>query len=164
MKASISISIFWQNYNLVLKVDAKPPKQELLFLDFNIIMVDLESVSLGSEFENRGSRINNSLGFISVQSWSSAKGSTPLTKRRYNFNAYNRTTNYHKQLCKYYTITSCFSSPGPKVQVNYCHHLVSVVCRLYTFHISSFSETTWPIGTRNDHWKVFYKVYVFMPI
>jgi hypothetical protein len=23
-----------------------------------------------------------------------------------------------------------FSSPGPKVQVNYCHHLTSVVCRL----------------------------------
>ena len=23
-----------------------------------------------------------------------------------------------------------FSSPGPKVQVNYCHHLASVVCRL----------------------------------
>jgi len=21
-----------------------------------------------------------------------------------------------------------FSSPGPKVQVNYCHHLASVVC------------------------------------
>ena len=25
---------------------------------------------------------------------------------------------------------SFFSSPGPKVQVNYCHHLASVVCRL----------------------------------
>ena len=23
-----------------------------------------------------------------------------------------------------------FSSPGPEVQVNYCHHLASVVCRL----------------------------------
>jgi hypothetical protein len=23
-----------------------------------------------------------------------------------------------------------FSSPGPKVQVNYCHHLASFVCRL----------------------------------
>jgi hypothetical protein len=23
-----------------------------------------------------------------------------------------------------------FSSPGPKVHVNYCHHLASVVCRL----------------------------------
>jgi hypothetical protein len=26
-----------------------------------------------------------------------------------------------------------FSSPGPKVQVNYCHHLASVVCKLFTF-------------------------------
>ena len=25
---------------------------------------------------------------------------------------------------------SVFSSPGPKVHVNYCHHLASVVCRL----------------------------------
>ena len=36
-----------------------------------------------------------------------------------------------------------FSSPGPKVQVNYCHHLASVVCRLlsvcklFTFQASS---------------------------
>ena len=30
-----------------------------------------------------------------------------------------------------------FSSPGPKVQVNYCHHLVSVVCKLFTFQASS---------------------------
>ena len=29
------------------------------------------------------------------------------------------------------------SSPGPKVQVNYCHHLASVVCKLYTFQASS---------------------------
>ena len=27
-------------------------------------------------------------------------------------------------------IPPVFSSPGPKVQVNYCHHLASVVCRL----------------------------------
>ena len=37
-----------------------------------------------------------------------------------------------------------FSSPGPKVHVNYCHHLASVVCRLlsvvcklFTFQASS---------------------------
>ena len=30
-----------------------------------------------------------------------------------------------------------FSSPGPKVQVNYCHHLTSVVCKLFTFQASS---------------------------
>jgi hypothetical protein len=30
-----------------------------------------------------------------------------------------------------------FSSPGPKVQVNYCHHLPSVVCKLFTFQASS---------------------------
>ena len=35
-----------------------------------------------------------------------------------------------------------FSSPGPKVQVNYCHHLASVVCRLssivYRLNFSHF--------------------------
>ena len=30
-----------------------------------------------------------------------------------------------------------FSSPGPLVQVNYCHHLASVVCKLFTFQSSS---------------------------
>ena len=42
------------------------------------------------------------------------------------------------------TMTHIFSSPGPKVQVNYCHHLASVVRRLssvvgklFTFQASS---------------------------
>ena len=30
-----------------------------------------------------------------------------------------------------------FSSPGPKVHVKYCHHLASVVCKLFTFQASS---------------------------
>jgi hypothetical protein len=30
-----------------------------------------------------------------------------------------------------------FSSPGPKVHVNYCHHLASVVCKLFSFQASS---------------------------
>ena len=38
------------------------------------------------------------------------------------------------------------SSPGPKVQVNYCHHLASVVCclvcKLFTFQASSLK----PLG------------------
>ena len=29
-----------------------------------------------------------------------------------------------------YVYSILFSSPGPKVHVNYCHHLASVVCRL----------------------------------
>ena len=29
-----------------------------------------------------------------------------------------------------------FSSPGPKVHGNYCHHLASVVCKLFTFQAS----------------------------
>ena len=29
------------------------------------------------------------------------------------------------------------SSPGPLVQVNYCHHLASVICKLFTFQASS---------------------------
>ena len=29
------------------------------------------------------------------------------------------------------------SSPGPKVHGNYCHHLTSVVCKLFTFQASS---------------------------
>jgi hypothetical protein len=33
--------------------------------------------------------------------------------------------------------TIIFSSPGPLVQVNYCHHLASVVCKLFTFQASS---------------------------
>jgi hypothetical protein len=30
----------------------------------------------------------------------------------------------------YFQIPWLISSPGPKVHVNYCHHLASVVCRL----------------------------------
>ena len=30
-----------------------------------------------------------------------------------------------------------FSSPGPKVHGNYCHHLASIVCKLFTFQASS---------------------------
>ena len=30
-----------------------------------------------------------------------------------------------------------FNSPGPKVHVNYSHHLASVVCKLFTFQASS---------------------------
>ena len=33
---------------------------------------------------------------------------------------------------------SFFSSPGPKVQVNYCHHLASVVCCLSSVNFSHF--------------------------
>ena len=54
-----------------------------------------------------------------------------------------------------------FSSPGPKVQVNYCHHLAFVVCRPLS---SFFFETTGPIGTklsRNVPWMVRYKFSVF---
>ena len=29
------------------------------------------------------------------------------------------------------------SSPGSKIQVNYCHYLASVVCKLFTFQASS---------------------------
>ena len=32
---------------------------------------------------------------------------------------------------------SILSSPGPKVHGNYCHHLASVVCKLFTFQASS---------------------------
>ena len=38
-------------------------------------------------------------------------------------------------LCFLWLIPFIFSSPGPKVQVNYCHHLASVVC--FTFQASS---------------------------
>jgi hypothetical protein len=33
-------------------------------------------------------------------------------------------------------VFALFSSPGPKIQVNYCHHLASVVCKLFTFQAS----------------------------
>jgi hypothetical protein len=39
--------------------------------------------------------------------------------------------------CGCETSAPFFSSPGPKVQVNYCHHLASVVCKLFTFQASS---------------------------
>ena len=46
-------------------------------------------------------------------------------------------------------VIALFSSPGPKVHVNYCHHLASVVCRLlsvvcklFTFQASSLK----PLG------------------
>ena len=34
-------------------------------------------------------------------------------------------------------VSGLFSSPGPKVHGNYCHHLASVVCKLFTFQVSS---------------------------
>jgi hypothetical protein len=34
-------------------------------------------------------------------------------------------------------VSGLFSSPGPKVHGNYCHHLASVVCKLFTFQASS---------------------------
>ena len=52
-----------------------------------------------------------------------------------------------------------FSSPGPKVHVNYCHHYGKNVSKRF------FSETTGIIETklpRNDHCKVLYKVSVFL--
>ena len=36
-----------------------------------------------------------------------------------------------------YFPSTFISSPGPKVHVNYCHHLASVVCKLFTFQASS---------------------------
>ena len=39
--------------------------------------------------------------------------------------------------CKKNLLYFIISSPGPEVQVNYCHHLASVVCKLFTFQASS---------------------------
>ena len=44
---------------------------------------------------------------------------------------------YHHGMCFRSSSVFVFSSPGPKVQVNYCHHLASVVCKLFTFQASS---------------------------
>jgi hypothetical protein len=35
-------------------------------------------------------------------------------------------------------LSTIISSPGPKVQVNYCHHLASVVCCLSSVNFSHF--------------------------
>ena len=42
-----------------------------------------------------------------------------------------------KSVSPFYFTFPVFSSPGPKVHVNYCHHLASVVCKLFTFQASS---------------------------
>jgi hypothetical protein len=57
----------------------------------------------------------------------------------------NKTRLLYENLCNYpfSSLYVClfvflfFSSPGPLVQVNYCHHLASVVCILFTFQASS---------------------------
>jgi hypothetical protein len=60
-----------------------------------------------------------------------------------------------------------FSSPGPKVQVNYCHHLASVVCRPSSVNFSHFKLllrnhwANWNQISRNVPWMVLYKVTVF---
>jgi hypothetical protein len=59
-------------------------------------------------------------------------------------------TSCHTQLLEYLWCCSCqletfiyrpytffISLPGPKVHVNYCHHLASVVCKLFIFQASS---------------------------
>ena len=43
----------------------------------------------------------------------------------------------NKAYFKLFLELTFFSSPGPKVHVNYCHHLSSVVCKLFTFQASS---------------------------
>ena len=43
----------------------------------------------------------------------------------------------YKNFLQKVTNYEVFSSPGPKVHVNYCHHLASVVCKLFTFQASS---------------------------
>ena len=55
------------------------------------------------------------------------------------------------ELLEFILISSCnffelFSSPGPKVHVNYCHHLASVVC-----HLSSVNFSHFKLLLRN-HW------------
>ena len=42
-----------------------------------------------------------------------------------------------QETCFFSSKTTFFSSPGPKVDVNYYHHLASVVCKLFTFQASS---------------------------
>ena len=43
----------------------------------------------------------------------------------------------HFKLILRLILVQVFSSPGPKVQVNYYHHLASVVCKLFTFQAFS---------------------------
>jgi hypothetical protein len=59
---------------------------------------------------------------------------------------------YSKYKYKWYTIDIIYfpvvSSPGPKVHVNYCHHLASVVCCLSSVNFSHFK-----LLLRN-HWAI----------
>jgi hypothetical protein len=45
--------------------------------------------------------------------------------------------NFEVNPVTHFGVIALFSSPGPKVHVNYCHHLASVVCKLFTFQASS---------------------------
>ena len=55
-----------------------------------------------------------------------------------------------------------FSSPGPLVQVNNCHHFASVVCKLFTCQASSLK----PLGQLEPNLPgmFLYKVSVFVPV
>jgi hypothetical protein len=45
--------------------------------------------------------------------------------------------NFEVNPVTHFGVIALFSSPGPKVHVNYCHHLASVVCKLFRFQASS---------------------------
>jgi hypothetical protein len=62
---------------------------------------------------------------------------------------------FHNYQVRGHTSFLVFSSPGPKVQVNYCHHLASVVCCLSSVNFSHFklllrNHGGFPIGLKNS--------------
>ena len=80
------------------------------------------------------------LGYI-VFSLSVTCGRSEVFSKYSSFHHHNITEILLKVMLNTITLThsvhQVFSSPGPKVQVNYCHHLASVVCKLFTFQASS---------------------------
>ena len=90
----------------------------------------------------RKSIVNNLLIFVTVHSdylgakkIASSRFQSPVKKK-------NRKLRHWRPTAR--SLPMIISSPGPKVQVNYCHHLASVVCclssvvcKLFTFQASS---------------------------
>jgi hypothetical protein len=56
----------------------------------------------------------------------------------------------HGRSVHFLVLKKVFSSPGPRAQMRFSHHFVSVVCHLLTFCILSAQEPLGQIGPNSD--------------